>query len=79
MRFEVTENQEKCFPKVLKRDSILWYAETKSLTKVQRLYRAKYGYTECTLKGKEIKKWHKNFQEKSVVTPKKVKTKTTNS
>ena len=68
----------KMFSEGLKSDSILWYAETKSLTKVQRLYRAKYGYTERTLKGKEIKKWHKNFQEKSVVTLKKVKPPTVN-
>ena len=66
------------FSEGLKSDSILWYAETKSLTKVQRLYRAKYGYNEHTLKGREIKKWHKNFHEKSIVTLKKVKPLTVN-
>ena len=62
----------------VKGDSILWYAAIKSLTKVQELYRAKYRCNERTLKGIEIKKWHKNFQEKSVVTPKKVKLLTVN-
>ena len=62
----------------VKSDSILWYAAIKSLTKVQELYRAKYRCNERTLKGIEIKKWHKNFQEKSVVTPKKVKPLTVN-
>ena len=66
------------FSEGVKINSILWYAATKSLTKVQRLYIAKYGYNERTLKGREIKKWHKNFQENSVVTPKKVKPLTVN-
>ena len=61
------------FSEGVKINSILWYAATKSLTKVQRLYIAKYGYNERTLKGREIKKWHKNLQEISVVTPKKVR------
>ena len=62
----------------VKSDSILWYAAIKSLTKVQELDRAKYRCNERTLKGIEIKKWHKNFQEKSVVTTKKVKQLTVN-
>ena len=57
----------------VKSDYVLWYAETKSPIKVQRLYRAKYGRNERTPQGREIKKWHKIFQEKSVVTPKKVR------
>lgn len=60
----------------VKSDCVLWYAETKSPTKVQRLYRAKYGRNERTPQGRAIKKWHKNFQEKSVVTPKKVRPRT---
>ena len=61
------------FSDKVKSDCILWYAETKSPTKVQRLFKNKYGRNSCTPQGREIKKWHKNFQEKSIVTPKKMR------
>ena len=61
------------FSDCVKSDCVLWYAENKSPTKVQRMFRAKYGRNERTPQGREIKKWHKDFQEKSVVTPKKIR------
>ena len=56
----------------VKSDCVLWYAgQTQKPHK--RLYTAKYESNERTPQGRKIKKWHKNFQENSVVTPKKLR------
>ena len=69
----------KMFSDGVKSDCVLWYAETKSPTKVQRIFREKYGRNERTPQGRQMKKWHKDFKEQSVVTPKKIRSKAVDS
>ena len=67
------KKNKKMFSDKIKSDCILWYAETKSTTSVQRLFRKKYGKNSRTPQRRDIKMWQKIFQENSMVTPKKMR------
>ena len=50
------------FSKAMKADCIIWYAETKSPTKVKRMFRAKYGKNMVAPQDGSIKAWHAWFK-----------------
>ena len=61
----------KMFSKRMETECVLWYAESRSPTKVKRKFRAKYGRNAVAPHDSDIKRWHKNFAEESVLTLKK--------
>ena len=59
------------FSETVKTDCILWLTEFKSPTKVQRMFKKKYGRNEEAPSRAVIRKWHGNFKETSLVSVKK--------
>ena len=62
---------KKMYSSAEKTDCILWYAETKSPTKVQRMFRTKYGRNAKTPATSQIRMWLGTFKTKHTVSPEK--------
>ena len=58
------------FSDAIKAEIVLWYAEKKSPTKVQRMFRAKYGKHRAAPKNTDMQRWSKNFKEAGVLSTK---------